>query len=108
MDIRYVDCLKLSAYLRVSGITAAEIVSFSGAPDMYHVKLLQVPGGYCFYADFEIVTVRDYGEWNLRIKTDLSGSRKRHVLQAQNMPFIYPFIYIVLPVPCISTRSSVL
>ena len=37
-------------------------VSFSGTPDIYHVRLLQVPAG------FELVTGNEYGEWVLRIR----------------------------------------
>ncbi len=43
-------------------------VSFSGTPDIYHVRFLQVPAGYSFDAGFELVTGREYGEWILRIK----------------------------------------
>ena len=45
------------------------IVTFDGAPDVYHVQLLKVPSGYSFDAGFEMTTAA-YGEWVLRIRKD--------------------------------------
>ena len=46
------------------------IITFEGAPDIYHVQLLRVPEGYSFDPSFEMVTDRTYGEWLLRIRKD--------------------------------------
>ena len=43
------------------------VVSFDGAPDTYHVQLLNVPDGYSFDADFGLTTNAAYGEWAVRI-----------------------------------------
>jgi len=42
-------------------------IVFSGSPDVYHVQLIDVPDGYSFDEDFELVTPRTYGEWQLRV-----------------------------------------
>ena len=46
------------------------IISFTGAPDRYHVQILEVPDGYGFDAEFELYTDSVYGEWLLRIRKD--------------------------------------
>ena len=46
------------------------IISFGGAPDVYHIQLLKVPEGYSFDADFELYTEAEYGEWLLRIQKE--------------------------------------
>ncbi len=46
------------------------IISFDGAPDVYHIQLLKAPEGYSFDSDFELYTERTYGEWLLRIRKD--------------------------------------
>jgi hypothetical protein len=45
-------------------------VTFTGAPDVYHIQLIDVPEGYSFDGDFALYTDRAYGEWLLRIKKD--------------------------------------
>ena len=45
-------------------------VCFGGAPDVYHVQLLQAPEGFSFDPDFEMYTDAVYGEWMLRIRND--------------------------------------
>ena len=51
-------------------------ISFDGAPDDYHVRLLKVPEGYSFDPDFELYTGRDYGEWRLRVRRDEDGESR--------------------------------
>ena len=46
------------------------IISFGGAPDVYHIQLLKAPEGYSFDADFELYTEAEYGEWLLRIRKE--------------------------------------
>ena len=46
------------------------IISFDGAPDVYHIQLLKAPEGYSFDSGFELYTERTYGEWLLRISKD--------------------------------------
>ena len=46
------------------------IISFEGAPDVYHVQLLRAPEGYGFDADSEMYIGSSYGEWMLRIRKD--------------------------------------
>lgn len=43
-------------------------VTFSDAPDVYHVRIIDVPEGYGFDETFEISTQKEYGEWMLRIR----------------------------------------
>ena len=43
------------------------LITFSGAPDLYHVQLIDVPDGYRFDDAFELYTDRAYGEWVLVI-----------------------------------------
>jgi thiol-disulfide isomerase/thioredoxin len=45
-------------------------ITFTGAPDVYHVQLIDVPEGYSFDEDFELYTESTYGEWVLRVKKD--------------------------------------
>lgn len=45
-------------------------VTFDGAPDAYHVQLLEAPEGYGFDPDFDMTTSTAYGEWALRIRKD--------------------------------------
>ena len=46
------------------------VITFDGAPDVYHIQLLKVPDGYSFDKDFELYTGSTYGEWILRIRKD--------------------------------------
>ena len=46
------------------------VITFDGAPDIYHVTLLKVPAGYSFDADFELYTAPAYGAWMLRVRKD--------------------------------------
>ena len=43
-------------------------VTFTDAPDVYHIQLVEVPEGYSYDEDFELYTDRAYGEWILRVK----------------------------------------
>ena len=44
------------------------LITFSGAPDVYHIQLLRAPDGYSFDPAFEFYTDASYGEWVLRIQ----------------------------------------
>lgn len=46
------------------------LITFNGAPDVYHVEIVDVPDGYSYDEEFEIYTPREYGEWVLRIRKD--------------------------------------
>lgn len=46
------------------------LIVFSGAPDVYHVQVVDIPDGYSCDDDFEMYTGRNYGEWMLRIRKD--------------------------------------
>ena len=45
-------------------------ITFTGAPDVYHVQILVVPDGYSWDEGYEMYTPREYGEWVLRIRKD--------------------------------------
>ena len=45
-------------------------VTFTGAPDVYHVQIIEVPDGYSWDEDYEMYTAREYGEWVLRVRKD--------------------------------------
>ena len=46
------------------------IAVFNGAPDVYHLQIVDVPEGYSFDEDFEMYTDRTYGSWVLCIRKD--------------------------------------
>ena len=46
------------------------IITFTGAPDAYHVQIIDVPEGYSWDEDYEMYTTREYGEWVLRVRKD--------------------------------------
>ena len=46
------------------------LITFDGAPDKYHVQLIDLPEGYSSDEDFEMYTGTEYGEWVLRVKKD--------------------------------------
>ena len=46
------------------------LITFEGAPDVYHVQLTDVPEGYSFDESFELYTDSAYGEWVLRVRKD--------------------------------------
>ena len=46
------------------------LITFDGAPDKYHVQLIDLPEGYSSDEDFEMYTGAEYGEWVLRVKKD--------------------------------------
>ena len=46
------------------------LITFDGAPDRYHVQLIDLPEGYSSDEDFEMYTEAEYGEWVLRVKKD--------------------------------------
>ena len=45
-------------------------VTFTGAPNVYHVQIIDVPDGYSWDEDYDMYTPREYGEWILRIRKD--------------------------------------
>ena len=45
-------------------------VTFSGAPDVYHVQIVDVPEGYSWDESYDMYTTREYGEWILRVRKD--------------------------------------
>ena len=46
------------------------LITFTGAPDVYHVQIIDVPDGYSWDEDYEMYTAREYGEWALRVRKD--------------------------------------
>ena len=46
------------------------LVTFTGAPDVYHVTIVDVPDGYSWDENYEMYTAREYGEWVLRVRKD--------------------------------------
>ena len=46
------------------------LITFTGAPDVYHVQIIDVPDGYSWDEDYEMYTAREYGEWGLRVRKD--------------------------------------
>ena len=46
------------------------LIIFTGAPDVYHVTVVDVPDGYSWDEEYEMYTPREYGEWVLRIRKD--------------------------------------
>lgn len=46
------------------------LIVFAGAPDIYHVQIVDVPEGYSCDEDFELYTAAEYGEWTLRLTKD--------------------------------------
>ena len=46
------------------------LITFDGAPDRYHVQLIDLPEGYSSDEDFEMYTGTEYSEWVLRVKKD--------------------------------------
>ena len=45
-------------------------VTFSGAPDGYHVQIVDAPDGYSWDESYDMYTTREYGEWVLRVRKD--------------------------------------
>ena len=45
-------------------------VTFTGAPDTYHVQIIDVPEGYSWDEEYEMYTPREYGEWVLHVRKD--------------------------------------
>ena len=45
-------------------------VTFTGAPDVYHVQIVDVPEGYSWDESYDMYTTKEYGEWVLRVKKD--------------------------------------
>ena len=56
---------RIEAYRKENGL-----ISFAGAPDVCHVTIIDVPGGYNWDEDYEMYTTREYGEWALRVWKD--------------------------------------
>lgn len=46
------------------------LITFTGAPDRYHVVIVDAPEGYSWDEAFEMYTPREYGEWVLRVRKD--------------------------------------
>ena len=46
------------------------LITFTGAPDAYHVTIVDAPDGYSWDEGYEMYTAREYGEWVLRVKKD--------------------------------------
>ena len=46
------------------------LITFTGAPDAYHVTIVDVPEGYSWDEEYEMYTPREYGEWVLRVRKD--------------------------------------
>ena len=46
------------------------LITFTGAPDAYHVMIIDAPDGYSYDEDYEMYTAREYGEWILRVRKD--------------------------------------
>ena len=46
------------------------VITFDGAPDIYHIQILKVPEGFHFDPAFELYTDRVFREWQLRIQKD--------------------------------------
>ena len=46
------------------------LITFTGAPDAYHVTIVDAPDGYSWDEDYGMYTPREYGEWVLRVKKE--------------------------------------
>ncbi|MCR5566323.1 MAG: TlpA family protein disulfide reductase [Clostridiales bacterium] len=46
------------------------LITFNGAPDAYHVTIVDAPDGYGYDEDYEMYTARVYGEWVLRVRKE--------------------------------------
>lgn len=46
------------------------LITFTGAPDAYHVTIVDAPDGYSWDEDYGMYTPREYGEWVLRVRKD--------------------------------------
>ncbi len=46
------------------------VITFAGAPDTYHVRLVDLPDGYSCDESFELATGPEYGEWIVRVRKD--------------------------------------
>ena len=46
------------------------LITFTGAPDAYHVTIIDVPEGYSWDEEYEMYTPREYGEWVLHVRKD--------------------------------------
>ena len=46
------------------------LITFTGAPDTYHVTVVDAPDGYSWDEDYEMYTPREYGEWVLRVRKE--------------------------------------
>ena len=45
-------------------------ITFTGAPNVYHVQIIDAPEGYSWDEDYEMYTTREYSEWVLRVRKD--------------------------------------
>lgn len=46
------------------------LITFDGAPAVYHVQIVDAPEGYSYDEEFEMYTEAEYGEWILRVRRD--------------------------------------
>ena len=46
------------------------VITFTGAPAVYHLQVIDVPDGYSFDGEDEMYTEAVYGEWRLRHTED--------------------------------------
>ena len=44
------------------------LITFTGAPDVYHIQVIDYPDGYSVDEQAEMTTTREYGEWILRVE----------------------------------------
>ena len=44
------------------------LITFTGAPDVYHIQVIDYPDGYSVDEQVEMTTTREYGEWILRVE----------------------------------------
>ena len=45
-------------------------VTYTGAPNIYHIQIVDAPEGYSWDESYEMYTTREYGEWVLRVRKD--------------------------------------
>ncbi len=67
-EVSVIFCTDTACVMRQSDENG--MISFDGAPDVYHVEIVDVPEGYGWDEDFELYTEPVYSEWVLRIRKD--------------------------------------
>ena len=58
-------CTEASCVVRESDENG--MIAFTGAPEIYHVQIIDLPDGYSADGDFELYTGREYGAWMIHI-----------------------------------------